>query len=128
MRVHTTILILLIASSMLAALHLLALEFYLYWQYLWFDLPMHFLGGAIVAIAVFAIMDFGLPLPKWAGTSIAVLAFVLAIGVVWEIFEVVAEISTRERNYVFDTTIDLVMDLLGGVAGYFVGSRTRELD
>jgi hypothetical protein len=48
--------------------------------------------------------------------------------VVWEIFEVVAEISTRERNYVFDTTIDLVMDLLGGVAGYFVGSRTRELD
>jgi hypothetical protein len=128
MRVHSSILILLIASSVLAALHLLALEFFLYWQYPWFDVPMHFLGGAIVALSVFAVIDFGIPLPKWASTIVMVLIFVLAIGIVWEAMETIAQISTRESNYVFDTALDLVMDLLGGFAGYVVGSRIRQLD
>ena len=89
---------------------------------------MHFLGGAIVALSIFAIVDFGIPLPKWLSTFIPVLLFVLVIGVVWEVWEVVAEISTRERNYVFDTTLDIIMDLSGGALGYFVGSRVRKLD
>lgn len=128
MRVHLSILLLLIASAVLAALHMLALEFYLYWQYPWFDVPMHFLGGTIVALSVYAILDFGLPLPRWATTLVAVLVFVFIIGVVWEVWEVLAEISTRESNYSFDTALDLVMDVLGGMIGYFVGSRTRALE
>lgn len=128
MRIHLSILLLLIASSVLAALHILALEFYLYWQYPWFDVPMHFLGGVIVALSVYAMLDFGLPLPKWSVTLLTVLVFVFIVGVIWEVWEVLAEVSTRERNYTFDTTLDLVMDMLGGVLGYIIGSRTHTLE
>ena len=128
MRIHTSILFLLVTSSVLAALHILALEFYLYWQYPWFDLPMHFLGGAVVALSLFAMTAFGIPIPSAFRRLVPVLAFVLFVGIAWEVWEVLADISTREQNYLFDTAVDLVMDLSGGFLGYIIGSRLHLLD
>jgi hypothetical protein len=44
---------------------------------------------------------------------------VVSIGVSWEVFEYITGLRGA-RKYVFDTTIDLSMDLLGAVAVYGV--------
>ena len=40
-----------ITVAIVAALHLSALQFYLYWRFWWFDLLTHFLGGLWVAVS-----------------------------------------------------------------------------
>lgn len=53
-------------------------------------------------------------------TRIFVLLACIAFG--WELFELWAGMP-REANFAFDTTIDLIMDALGGICGYFLAKR-----
>lgn|GEM_PF-595206 len=103
---------------MVAAIHLSALQWYLYWYYPWLDLLSHFLGGLWVALAAaWLILYIG------RETSlIRILSAVMVIGIGWEIFEFYAGIP-KEANFVFDTSLDLLMDFCGGLFGYLLAGR-----
>lgn len=120
--------IFIIAASVLAVTNYLAIELYLYWYYPWLDLVTHALGGAVAALGVFSLKDFWPRLPANFHRFTAVISFVFLVAVTWEVFEVWAGISMGEPGYAFDTTLDLIMGVSGGIVGYFVGSNVRELD
>lgn len=112
-----------LTASTLAVTNYLALEFYLYWLYLWFDMPMHFLGGLTAALGYLALRDFFPRLPKTLFRISLTLSFVFLVAVAWELFEVWAGIPLHEPDYILDTLMDLCLGLLGGAVGYFVGKR-----
>ena len=109
-----------------AGLHALAVALQLYWHLWWFDLPMHLVGGVVVALMWLALCDMQLPLVQRASTYRATLMFVVLAVVVWELFEVWAGIPI-EADYGFDTTIDVALGLLGGHVGYYLGNRLSTL-
>ena len=105
----------------LLTMHAFAIVNDWYWHYLWLDIPMHFLGGLWAALAVV----WGLRFLGVRTSFVHVFAGVIAISIVWEIFEYLAGFQ-REGNYVFDTMLDLVMDIIGGMCGFlFMGKSLR---
>lgn len=99
----------------LLTVHYYAYQHDLYWHYIWLDVPMHFLGGLWAGLAV----TWGLRTIGWHVSFASVYVGVLAIGITWEIYEYIVGVQ-REANYAFDTGLDIVMDSLGGILGFFV--------
>jgi len=116
----------LIAASVLAASHYLSLEFYLYWRYLWLDIPMHTLGGMVAALGLFVPYDLQLPLPERWLSFWPAMTFVLIIILSWEVYEVMIGIPI-DPTYIADTLTDILVGLFGGMVGYRVGTRVYEL-
>ncbi len=114
------------AAVLIAVVHRLAFQFYLYWEYAWFDIPMHFLGGVVISLLFLVLLLASPSFNRWRSISFGLL-FVFVIGILWELFEIVAGISPFEPGFVTDTIIDLCMDLAGGVVGFVVGKRVSEL-
>ena len=100
------------------AIHLAALNFYLYWLFPWLDTAVHFLGGLWAMLFAYSLFLFFRV--NITATRVFVLLACMAFG--WELFELWAG-APREANFAFDTTVDLIMDGLGGVFGYFVAKR-----
>lgn len=91
----------------------LGIDNHLYHAIWWWDIPTHFLGGmwaAFGAAWLFTLNKKKIILSQCVG-------FALSLGIAWEIFEYGANI---ERSifmpYWLDTTKDLVVDTLGGLA------------
>lgn len=98
---------------LVAAVHLSAMQWYLYWYFPWLDLLSHFLGGLWIALATAWLLSY-------VSRDVTLLRLIFAamvIGIGWELFEFFAGIP-REANFVFDTSLDLLMDFTGGVCGY----------
>lgn len=110
----------------MAVTHYLAIELYIYWRYLWFDIPMHFIGGSVVALGYLSIRDFIPKLPSAWFKFVPTIFFVFAIAITWEVFELAAGI-TMQNGYMVDTVADVIFGLIGGSVGYFVGSRIKEI-
>lgn len=93
--------------------------FKFYWSIWWFDLFMHFIGGAWAGLLLISLSHHG---PKFVrrllyfrgflGFSIY-LFFVLLIGVGWEIYELTQGVVAALEPYPIDTFIDIVLDLVG---------------
>lgn len=75
---------------------------------------MHLLGGLTVGLWVSALASRRLVAPARALMLTIVAA--LVVGVVWEVFEVVADL-TQPDGYWVDTIADLVNDTCGAVVG-----------
>ncbi len=103
--------------ALIAAIHLLGLEYYLYWRFLWLDLVSHTLGGIWLGLLVFSVRTFFRYPPNLVWSVVGA----IVIGIGWEIFEVVAGIP-REANWTFDTSLDILMDALGGVIGGYLAN------
>lgn len=88
----------------------------LYWKYVWFDVPMHFLGGIVVALLAVSLREKFSPL--------LFIAVVFVVGVGWEVIEYFYNGISKETNYVFDTALDLLMDTLGAVVVYCIARLT----
>ena len=88
-------------------------------------MPVHFFGGAVVALGVFTLRDLRFISPKWL-TATRVVGFVLFVALVWEVYEVLIGLPIDDGYYV-DTAQDIIMGLSGGVVGYFVGKRLHSL-
>lgn len=106
---------------LIAYLQLFASAHYLYWEYWWYDIMMHLLGGLLMgAFALwflrFEFRDKKLPL------FIISFVFVLCVGVAWEIFEYFTD-SYGAANYTLDTTLDLLMDVVGMMSAYLIFKR-----
>lgn len=121
---YTAVKLFLIALTTLTVIHLLSLRFFIYWRYDWFDIPMHLFGGAVVALGIFAAYELGVPFAQRFFGFWPLLAAVLAVAIMWEVYEYVIGLSVLEEDFVVDTGIDLAMGLIGGVVGYFVGNSS----
>ncbi len=100
-----------------------AVKLSLYWTYRWLDIPMHFIGGALVtwfSFVCFAFWRKDLYIP-WIYT----LVFAFGIGFAWEIIEFYAKVSQMVPEYGLDTTKDLFMDMIGGLVVYMIWDSVR---
>jgi hypothetical protein len=96
-------------SALLAVLNQVAITEHLYWKYVWFDVPMHFLGGLVLGLFAVGLLGKFRPL--------LFIGFVLVLSVLWEVLEYYFGVP-REANYAFDTALDLLMDALGALVAY----------
>ncbi len=115
-----TRIVFLINLAGLALMHNLAINFYLYWQYQWFDILMHFWGGVIVALGVGMLPSFGFRNISTPPSFIHICIAIAVVGLSWEFFEYSIGIWAQEPGFVSDTLLDLVMDTVGAVFGYGV--------
>lgn len=104
----------------LALMHNLAITFYFYWQYPWFDILMHFWGGVVVALGVGMLPSFGVRYISRPPSLFQIGVAILLVGLSWELFEYSVGIWANEPGFVSDTVLDLVMDTLGAAVGYGV--------
>ena len=124
MRIDSVFLLFSLALITLAGVHQLAMSWYLYWAYPWFDMPMHFLGGIIIGLGSQTEL-FEKTMRVRIPTVWVCAALVLAVGLLWEVFEWMFVIVNLE-GYVLDTARDLVLDLAGGSVGYVIASSFRK--
>lgn len=103
---------------MVAALHLSALQWYLYWYFPWLDLLTHFLGGLWVALAAAWLLAY----VGEKASLVRLVVITMIVGVGWEFFELYAGIP-REANFAFDTSLDLITDFIGSVCGYLIARQ-----
>ena len=115
MRILWLITVLALATG-LAVLHTWALTDYLYWYYLWLDVPMHLLGGLTLGMFLISLSRTWRPLLYVLG-----IAFML-LG--WEVFEVLLGVGREAKNYFFDTSLDVLMGALGAMIAYFLARFT----
>ena len=113
---------------LIGAMHLAGLYLYLYWVW-WYDIVMHFLGGAWVALASAWLLFYSGFFQRRPVTSknifLVTFSSVLVIGVGWEVFEYIFDIAVVGENYVSDTTMDFIMDFIGaGVVAVIVKYRS----
>lgn len=109
-----------IVLAFTVAAYLAGLEFFLFWRLWWFDVLLHFLGGAWAALAsAWALALFGVRL-----SSARILGCALAIGIGWEVLEYVLDFP-REEAYLLDLATDIVMDALGAVFAARVALSVR---
>jgi len=109
------LLVALALASVLASLQHYALANFLYWHYPWFDTFMHFLGGTAVASFCIALLD--------RRRALVFLGGMFGIAAGWELFELGLN-AEREANFVFDTSLDLLMDAVGMTAAYLAARFT----
>ncbi|RJQ34572.1 hypothetical protein C4556_02505 [Candidatus Parcubacteria bacterium] len=105
----------LVTLVFLATLHLVGLEYHFYWRFLWLDTVSHALGGMWAAFFLLWIRAYAgyIPTVAWG------IAGALILGVIWEAFELLAGL-VPEANYALDTSIDLLMDALGGALAAWI--------
>jgi hypothetical protein len=110
-----------IFGFILATTHFLALNLFLYDVLWWFDILTHFLGGLVVVLAWGAFVDMGWLKERFNQFKLAFL-WLFSVMIAWEVFELLAR-TTRDDNFVLDTTIDLVMGAVGGLVAWLISER-----
>jgi len=121
------IVFLLSTLSLLALVHITALEFFLYWKYLWLDIPMHILGGICIAFGISVLPFFRITVPPRFQTLSGYASMALLVGVFWEIFEVAIGIPFTEEGFIFDVILDLCMGVLGAIIGYGIVKSIQKI-
>ena len=99
----------LVLSVLLFTANYIAMVDYLYWRFVWIDVPIHFFGGLTIGVFVAAFLN------AWRPRLFTLLITSALVG--WELFEYFFGIP-REANYVFDTALDVLMGTLGAVVVY----------
>jgi hypothetical protein len=114
-----------VGITTLAILQLLAIGLGLYWIYPWLDIPMHFFGGLVVVLGYYILRERIERLPD---SLAVVLAFVVVVGTLWELYEHFFGIPPDRAFWFSDTLLDFGMNILGALLGVFVARRLRVLD
>lgn len=111
-------------SLLIALLQFCATRNFWYWEYWWFDIVMHFLGGLFVVGSYLWLVRFEAPriIAKHIPLFLSAFVVVLVIGVAWELFEYGTGMYNAV-NYTLDTTLDLFTDGAGMLFAYFIFKR-----
>jgi len=108
-------------------IHFLAMSFYFYWTVWWLDNVAHFLaglaGGFIVIWFFFDSSLFCKRYPTIFESILSAFTCVLIVGVMWEIFEYVNDLTQSIESYVLDTVHDLIADLSGAIFAGIIGTK-----
>lgn len=113
----------------IAFLNYLAIQFHLYWTFAWFDILMHFLGGVWVAFLSLwffffsGFTNFKIGALKNMTIFSILLLSVIIVGILWEVFEIHSGVLFFEKNYAWDTSLDLLMDTIGGVSVFIYAKQ-----
>lgn len=112
----------------LTLIHVSSLQFFLYWKYLWLDIPVHILGGITCAFG-FALYRYNRkPFSTRMEEVLWYIAFALLIGIAWELFEFFAKFSVVDEDFFMDTVIDFCMDIVGVLVGYGIVHTIKKLE
>lgn len=107
----------LILSTILLVLHLLASEYAWYWHYWWFDIVMHFLGGFVLGLfGMWFVLRLNMEI-RTRAVFYTIVAGTMVIAVGWEVFEYIHDIAGR-GHYIVDTTTDLMLGAFGAAYAY----------
>jgi hypothetical protein len=114
----------------LVLLHMFAQYHYLYWQFRWLDMPMHFFGGVWVGFAVLWLWHYSGLIDASKSSrgmtySVALVGGVL-FGVVWEVCDYLVwtvGAGVLPAQYYLDTVGDLLMDIIGVHVAYAFFTR-----
>jgi len=102
-------------------LNFVAGKLYWYSSIWWFDILMHFMGGFWLGLLFlwFFYKDlFNATLGK--ANFFKIILGVLVVGFGWEIYEIVVnDIFAKNTFDLFDTSLDMVCDLTGGIVAYY---------
>lgn len=88
-----------------------------------YDSLVHFLGGVAIGFCVVLCSRI---FPRFTFTRKfwVVILGVIAIGVVWEIFEYIADIAVLPgQSYWPDTMTDIVLDIIGGAGAWLISRK-----
>ena len=101
----------------------------LYFQYPWYDIPMHILGGIVLGLFIYQISN-GVRVRKMLKplSLSQMIIVVLLIGVSWEIFEIVFNLLNKpfgSAKYIVDTVKDLLDDIIGGIIGIYIAKAVN---
>lgn len=113
--------VLLVTGLLVFFINLLAMRMSWYWIMWWFDMPMHFLGGFFSGLLTLFFLYPRIRALHRDGKNgrafLLIMAGVLAIGILWELFEFGVEtiIPTLDIANIHDSLSDLCFDLAGGV-------------
>ncbi len=115
--------ILALLVCVIAVLHIAATVFYLYWEFWWYDMLLHFLGGVFIGLLVLWLRFLSGYVSVPASFSarhafLFTLCWLLVIGIGWEVFEQLIGITWSLEGYWVDTSIDVALDLVGGTAAF----------
>lgn len=125
MRFDATFVLFFLSLLSVAILHALALQTSLYWVYPWFDMPMHFLGGAVAGFGFLSWVGERL-VPLRHPSFVRTVLFVLFVGIAWEIFELAFGL-TGALVYITDTGVDILLDVTGGVVAFILAKSFEKV-
>jgi len=98
-------------------LHVTAIRLHLYWSLWWFDAILHVLGGVVIGLTwVFFIRRFPQTIQK--NSFIWFLVFAGFVGIGWEVFEYVKDLTHAKEGYWLDTVQDVIADYAGAIWAY----------
>jgi uncharacterized membrane protein YjdF len=108
-----------IASGAILFLHLKGIDNEFYWLYWWYDIPMHLFGGVVITL-IYAWLQRAYPvLPSLSWKS--VLLVIIAVGFLWEVWElVIGDTSFTDNGYTADTIKDFFNDTVGACVTYLI--------
>lgn len=99
--------------------HAFASYFHLYWRYPLLDVPLHILGGMLVAFSFYLLPVIRIRLPRRYPQLVYVIALALIVGTLWELFEYAIGETEFGAGFAFDTLRDIGMDTVGAIAGFY---------
>jgi len=109
---------------LVAILHSVALDNFLYWHFPWFDIVMHFLGGLLVALfGLWAFRKYNLGHNETSKALLLfdIILFVFIVGILWETFELAFGLIVEDPYaYTIDTIADFLMNMIGAMVGFFL--------
>lgn len=109
-------------GTVFALLHLVAMQLFLYWQFWWFDVLMHTLGGIWIVLGVHVLAQ--LPTLPVRATYPWILGTLFVATISWEVFELSFGLYDPS-GYVVDATQDILLAFLGGLLTHYVVERFR---
>ncbi|MEK7183610.1 MAG: hypothetical protein AAB776_03180 [Patescibacteria group bacterium] len=104
----------------------------------WFDIPMHFLGGVVIALLALAIWNLCIQKItfqpelksgwRFLVYVVGILGFVAIVGIAWEWYEFLFDNLVKALSYnlpktqmsIGDTMVDLLLDIAGGLTAFLL--------
>ncbi len=113
---------------LIGILNFYAYQSHWYWEFWWFDMIMHTLGGIWVASCALWFYYFRktasdklLQIPQKSSVFFIAIASIFVIGVGWELFEFnLDKFITFSIHDSIDTASDLFFDFLGSILAVFL--------